>query len=284
MKKIIYCLARIVALISSFFIAGIVISVLECRKKKAGPGRLKNGAYNTHVPYGYYEKYFKRPLDIALSLLAVFLLWPVLLTVGVCVKVYHGSPVLFVQPRPGLDEKIFLLHKFRTMTDETDDCGRLKPDKERLTHFGKMLRSTSLDELPELFDILAGNLSIAGPRPLLVRDMVFMSDRHRRRHEVTPGLTGLAQVNGRNQLDWERKLDTDLVYCQEITFLGDLKIILKTIKQVLLKHGIHEKGHATAPDYGDWLLEHGLVERDIYDKLQKEAEKWVCGDGTVGSA
>ena len=175
---------------------------------------------------GIYENYIKRILDIILSLVALICLSPILLIVAILVRVKLGSPVLFKQKRPGKDEKIFTLYKFRTMTDERDKSGNLLPDSQRLTKFGKFLRSTSLDELPELINIIKGDMSIVGPRPQLVRDMLFMTDEQRKRHSVRQGLTGLAQVNGRNNITWEDKLNYDLEYIQNITFIGDLKIII----------------------------------------------------------
>lgn len=227
-----------------------------------------------HMPYGIYEQYFKRMLDFVLSLAAIIVLWPILLVVAILVRIKLGSPVIFSQKRPGKDEKIFRLHKFRSMTDERGEDGELLPDNMRLTSFGKRLRNSSLDELPELFDILVGNLSIVGPRPQLIRDMVFMSDRYRQRHDVMPGLTGLAQISGRNSIGWEEKLEYDLQYMKKITFRGDLMIILKTVKKALIdREGITEDGIATATDYGDYLLKNNRISKEIYDKKQKEAQQ-----------
>lgn len=171
-----------------------------------------------------YAKYIKRILDFILSLIALIVLSPVLLVVAILVRIKLGSPIIFKQQRPGKDEKIFTLYKFRTMTDKKDENGNLLPDSERLTKFGKVLRSTSLDELPELVNILKGDMSIVGPRPLLIRDMLFMTDEQRKRHTVRQGLTGLAQINGRNNINWEEKLEYDLQYIKNITFVGDVKI------------------------------------------------------------
>lgn len=182
---------------------------------------------------GIYKKFIKRPMDIALSLLAIVLLSPVLLIVALLVRVKLGSPVIFKQKRPGLNEKIFILYKFRTMTDERDKFGELLPDEIRLTKFGKFLRSTSLDEMPELFNIIKGDMSIVGPRPLLVDYLPYYTDVEKQRHMVRPGLTGLAQVNGRNFLPWDERLRKDVEYIMDISFLNDLKIMSKTVQKVL---------------------------------------------------
>ena len=183
-----------------------------------------------------------------------------------------GNP-FFTQLRPGKDEKIFRLIKFRTMTCETDENGKLLPDEVRLVPYGKFLRSTSLDELPELINILIGDMAVVGPRPQLVRDMVFMSDEVRRRHSVRPGLTGLAQCSGRNNMSWEKKFEYDLEYIKNITFWGDMKIILKTVVKVFKRDGITEDGMATAMDLGDYLLSKGEVEKIFYDEKQSEAKE-----------
>src|SRR5690554_758627 len=187
---------------------------------------------------GLYRKYFKRPMDFILSLMAIVVLSPVLIIVGILVRVKLGSPVLFKQKRPGLNEKIFTMYKFRTMTDEKDENGELLPDSVRLTKFGRMLRSTSLDELPELFNILKGDMSIVGPRPLLIQYLELYNDHQKRRHEVSPGLSGHAQVNGRNAISWEDKFNLDVEYVDNMSFIGDWKIIFLTIKKVFFKEGI----------------------------------------------
>lgn len=191
-----------------------------------------------HLPYGPYEAVLKRPLDIVLSVIAFVILSPVMLiTAGlVCIKL--GAPVLFTQERPGLKGKIFTIYKFRTMTDERDGRGEPLPDSKRLTQFGKWLRSTSLDEVPELINIIKGDMSLVGPRPLLEEYLGRYSERQFRRHEVRPGLTGYAQVCGRNKLSWEERLEDDVKYVEHITFLGDLKIILKTICLVIRREGV----------------------------------------------
>ena len=222
---------------------------------------------------GMYSRCFKRPMDFVLSLIAIIILSPILLIVAILVRTKLGSPVIFRQKRPGLNEKIFTLYKFRTMTDKRDKSGKLLPDSDRLTKFGKFLRSTSLDELPELFNILKGDMSIVGPRPQLVRDMVFMSKKQRQRHRVLPGLTGWAQVNGRNGVTWEEKLDLDLEYLNNITFLGDWKIIFMTVAKVFKRDGISAEGMDTAEDYGDYLLRINKISKNEYcDAIEKSKE------------
>ena len=196
-----------------------------------------------------YKNCLKRVMDFVLSLMAIIVLSPVLLIVAVLVRTKLGSPVLFTQERPGKDEKIFKLYKFRTMTDEKDEHGELLPDEVRLTKFGKMIRSTSLDELPELFNILKGDMSIIGPRPLLVRYLPRYNAEQRRRHEVRPGLSGLAQVNGRNAISWEDKFKYDVEYVDHVTFLGDWKIILQTVWNVLKRDGISSETSVTMEEF-----------------------------------
>ena len=194
---------------------------------------------------GIYKRFLKRPLDFILSLMAIIVLSPILLIVGVLVRFKLGSPVLFKQKRPGLKEKIFTMYKFRTMTDEKDENGELLPDSVRLTKFGRMLRSTSLDEFPELFNILKGDMSIVGPRPLLIQYLELYNDHQKRRHEVRPGLSGHAQVNGRNAISWEDKFNLDVDYVDNVSFIGDWKIIFLTIKKVFIKEGISQEGQET---------------------------------------
>lgn len=192
----------------------------------------------THVPCGVYEKYIKRPLDAFLSTGALIVLSPVLLIIVILVRIKLGFPVFFTQERPGRDEKTFKLVKFRTMTDARDKKGELLPDAKRLTKLGEALRSTSLDELPELLNIAKGDMSIIGPRPLLVQYLPYYTEKEKHRHDVRPGLSGLAQVSGRNNVKWDQRLAYDVEYVNTITFLGDLKIVLKTIKKVLAKEDI----------------------------------------------
>lgn len=187
---------------------------------------------------GFYEKYIKRLLDIVLSGAALVILSPLLLITAALVRIKLGSPVIFMQERPGKDEKVFKLHKFRSMTDARDENGNLLPDKDRLTGFGKKLRSLSIDELPELWDIFRGKMSFVGPRPLLVKYLPYYTDEERHRHDVRPGLTGLAQVNGRNDLSWEQKFKYDLEYVQHISFCEDIKIMFSTVGKVLHKSGV----------------------------------------------
>ncbi len=192
-----------------------------------------------------YRKYIKRILDIILSLIAIILLSPVYIVLALLVRVKLGSPVLFHQDRPGRDGQIFHMYKFRSMTDERDENGELKPDEVRLTSFGRKLRSTSLDELPELFCILKGDMSLVGPRPLLVQYLPLYNERQKHRHDVLPGLTGWAQVNGRNALTWPQKFEYDVEYTEKVSFLMDLKIIFMTVKNVLKREGISPEGAAT---------------------------------------
>ncbi|HEL2123054.1 TPA: sugar transferase [Streptococcus suis] len=198
---------------------------------------------------GLYEKYFKRLIDFTLSLIAIILLSPFIILVSVLVYFKLGSPVLFKQERPGKDEKIFKMYKFRTMTDERDEKGELLPDCVRLTVFGKWLRSTSLDELPELFNILKGDMSIVGPRPLLSKYLPLYSEEQARRHEVRPGLTGYAQANGRNSLSWREKFSMDVKYVDNITFKGDVKIIFQTILAVSKRSGISSAESVTMEEF-----------------------------------
>ena len=193
----------------------------------------------------FYEKYIKRVLDILCSLAAIILFCWLFAIVALLVRIKLGSPVIFKQPRPGKDEKVFMLHKFRSMTDETDDKGELLPDEMRLTRFGRFLRSTSLDELPELWDILIGNMSIIGPRPLLVKYLPLYNDEQRRRHEVRPGLTGWAQVHGRNLTSWEERFAYDTDYVDHLSFALDVKIVFMTVHCVFAREGISAEGSAT---------------------------------------
>lgn len=236
---------------------------------------------------GVYELYIKRVMDIVCSLAAIIVFSWLYIIVAILVRVKLGSPVLFKQPRPGkIDiktggEKIFYMYKFRSMSDERDENGNLLPDDVRLGKFGKALRATSLDELPEAFNILKGDMSIIGPRPQLVRDMVFMTDAQRLRHTAKPGLSGLAQTRGRNALSWDAKLATDIEYIENITFLGDVKIIINTVKQVFFKEKGIEGGTVDeidiTDDFGDFLLKAGKISKEEYNKKQEEARKLLGG-------
>lgn len=220
-----------------------------------------------------YANFFKRVIDLLLSLIALIVLSPVILVLIILGAVKMRGNPFFTQQRPGKGEKIFKLIKFRTMTNQKDKDGNLLPDDVRLTKYGKVLRSTSLDELPELLNIIKGDMAIVGPRPQLVRDMVFMTEQERIRHTVRPGLTGLAQVSGRNNMSWEKKFEYDLEYIQRITFFGDIKIIFNTVFKVFKRDGIATDGMETAEDLGDYLLRVGKVERPDYDKKQEEAKE-----------
>lgn len=209
----------------------------------------KKNPKNSHKPFGIYEKYIKRPLDAFLATGALIVLSPVLCITAIMVRVKLGSPVLFTQDRPGKDEKIFKLYKFRSMTDQRDENGNLLPDDIRLTKFGRVLRSTSLDELPELINIIKGDMAVVGPRPLLVKYLPRYNAYQARRHEVCPGFTGLAQVNGRNSISWEEKFNWDVKYVDHISFKSDVRIICDTLRIVFNKAGITAPNDATMPEF-----------------------------------
>lgn len=231
----------------------------------------KGNIIEISVSSGFYAKHIKRIIDFLLSFCALVVLSPLLVILSLVGVVAMGGNPFFTQLRPGKNEEIFKLVKFRSMNNKKDENGRLLPDDARLNRYGKFLRSTSLDELPELINILKGDMAIIGPRPLLVRDMVFMTDSQRMRHKVRPGLSGLAQVNGRNAIDWKNKLDFDISYIQNITFSGDFKLILETLLKVFKRADITAQGMETAEDLGDYLLEKGLVDKAIYDEKQSAA-------------
>lgn len=237
----------------------------------------------------FYEKYVKRSVDVICATGAIVVFSPLYLGVAILVKTKLGSPVLFTQDRPGLigpdgKETVFKMYKFRTMTDERDENGDLLPDDVRLTKFGKWLRNTSLDELPEAFNILNGTMSIIGPRPQLVRDMVFMSDEQRMRHTAKPGLSGLAQINGRNSISWEEKINWDLKYIRKISFLEDMRIIFSTVKKAFIKQeGITQDDMATAEDFGDYLLRVNAVDQDSYNQRQLIAKRILNEEKSVMS-
>lgn len=271
---------KIVGIIASSIVGGTAI-VTWIMKKKAKKTTYKAESIEA-IPtrkMGFYEKYVKRAIDVVCASAAIICFSPLYIGVAILVKFKLGSPVLFTQDRPGLigedgKETIFKMYKFRTMTDERDENGELLPDEVRLTSFGKWLRSTSLDELPEAFNILNGTLSICGPRPQLVRDLTFMTKEQRMRHTAKPGLSGLAQVNGRNAIKWEDKLNWDLKYIENVTLLKDFSIILKTVKTAFIKQeGITDGDMATAEDLGDYLLKSGKVDRKEYIEKQTKAKK-----------
>lgn len=226
-----------------------------------------------------YAGYIKRVLDIVLSFIALVVLLPLMLALMLIGAIAMRGDPFFTQPRPGKQgkngkERIFKLIKFRTMSNAKDKNGELLPDDVRLNRYGRMLRSTSLDELPELINILKGDMSIVGSRPFLVRDLVFMTDEQRRRHEVRAGLTGLAQINGRNNITWEQKIEYDLLYIDNgITFVKDAKIILGTVGKVLKKSDTVREGTESDMDLGDWLMLEGKVDREVYEKKQEEAKE-----------
>lgn len=226
-----------------------------------------------------YAKCFKRVIDFTFSVIALIVLSPVLLILVIIGAIAMKGNPFFLQPRPGKKgkdgkEKIFKLIKLRTMSNAKDKDGNLLPDDQRLGKYGTWLRSTSLDELPELVNIALGSLSICGPRPFLVRDVVFMSEEQRRRHDVRPGLTGLAQVNGRNNITWEQKIEFDLEYIDKgITFIGDVKIVLQTVGKVLKRSDTVREGTVSDMDFGDWLMMEGKVDQETYDTKQAEAKE-----------
>lgn len=220
-----------------------------------------------------YKNCLKRTFDFICSLFAIIVLSPILLVLIIVGAVMMDGNPFFTQERPGKDEKIFKLIKFRTMSNAKDKNGNLLPDNQRLNGYGKFLRSTSLDELPELLNILKGDMAVIGPRPQLVRDMVFMTDEQRKRHTIRPGLSGVAQVNGRNVITWEDKFFWDLKYIKKITFVGDVKIILKTIGKVFKRVDINREGTVSDMDFGDYLLQKGEVSREEYNKKQAEAKE-----------
>ena len=273
------CISSICAMVASAFVM----------KKKAKKTTYKATSVEA-IPTrkrGFYEKYIKRALDVICATGAIVVFSPIYIIVALLVKFKLGSPVLFIQDRPGLigpdgKETIFKMYKFRTMTDEHDEKGNLLPDDVRLTKFGAWLRSTSLDELPEAFNILNGTMSVIGPRPQLVRDMTFMTKKQRLRHTAKPGLSGLAQVNGRNAITWEDKLDWDLKYLQKVSFAEDVRIVLKTVEKAFIKQeGVTEDDMATAEDFGDYLLRIEKVNQTEYEQNQKRAKNILNGEDGI---
>lgn len=256
---ILFILRIIVFIIAVSVFAALIAFMLE-RKQKWNKKK------------GIYEKYFKRPLDVFFSTGALIVFSPILLVTAILVRIKLGSPVLFTQQRPGLNDKIFKLYKFRTMTDQRDDSGNLLSDEIRLTNFGKKLRSTSLDELPELFNIIKGDMSIVGPRPLAVIYLPYYTKRERHRHDVRPGLTGWAQVNGRNSISWEEKFKYDVEYINMISFFNDAKIIFLTLRKVFLREGIGQGAQHPGSLHeirADWLDDHGRIKPE-YDNIHEE--------------
>ena len=251
---------RVIVLTTVIGAAGGIIAYLTEKKRKATEEICQDDlseltdnkvikAQKKEHQMGFYEKFIKRPQDFCCALAAIIVLSPVMIVTAVLVRLKLGSPVIFKQERPGLNGKIFTLYKFRTMTDQRDEEGNPLPDEIRLTSFGKKLRSTSLDELPELFNILNGDMSVVGPRPLLVRYLPLYNAYQARRHEVRPGFTGYAQVNGRNAISWEEKFEKDVEYVDHVTFLGDWKIIFQTVKTVLKKEGISSETSETMEEF-----------------------------------
>ena len=226
---------------------GVVAFIADSLQKRNG----------RHKLYGPYEQFIKRPLDAFLSAGALIVLLPVLLVTAILVRIKIGSPVLFTQYRPGRDEKIFKLYKFRTMTEQKDEQGNLLPDEVRLTSFGKKLRATSLDELPELLNIIKGDMAVVGPRPLLVKYLPWYTEEQHKRHDVRPGLTGYAQAHGRNTVDWDDKFQMDVDYASHITFKGDFQIILDTVRSVFKHEGISSGTSATMESFIDYCKSRG---------------------------
>lgn len=271
---------KLVAILTGGVVAGSAMAALTLKKKA------KETTYQAEIvepievrEMGFYEKYIKRGVDIACAAGAIVVFSPLYLGIAALVKLKLGTPVLFTQDRPGLvgpdgKETVFKMYKFRTMTDERDENGELMPDDVRLTKFGAWLRKTSLDELPEAFNILNGTMSVIGPRPQLVRDMTFMTSEQRKRHTAKPGLSGLAQVNGRNTISWEDKINWDLEYIKKVSLFGDIKIIFDTVKKAFInQEGITQDDMATAEDYGDYLLSRERVSKTEYDDKQEQAKQ-----------
>ena len=231
-----------------------------------------------------YQRYFKRIFDVLSSATVLLLFSPLLIVLAWLVRSKLGSPVIFTQIRPGKNGELFRLYKFRSMTDERDKDGKLLPDAERMTDFGRKLRATSLDELPELINILKGDMSVVGPRPQLVRDMVFFTPEEMKRQSVLPGLTGLAQISGRNNIDWKERFRYDLQYIQQITFAEDMRIIYRTIFKVGAQEDVVTEGMETSEDYGDWLVANNMLSDSVYEIKQLEAldilKKW-SGDHEI---
>lgn len=266
------CMKKIVKNTLAVFAALLAVGLVHSETKKKQKKARKE---NRHVPYGPYEAVIKRTLDAMISGMALFVLAPIMGITALPVRFKLGSPVIFKQERPGKDEKIFTLYKFRTMTDERDADGRLLPDEERLTKFGKWLRSTSLDELPELWNILKGDMSLVGPRPLLVEYLPRYDEKQRHRHDVRPGLTGLAQISGRNGISWEEKFEDDVRYVEKITFMGDMEILWKTAEVVMKK----EESAVVHLQLWKYLWERTEQDRDWNDGRNTYTFHWDRPEG-----
>lgn len=234
--------ARVIAIFSGIItVGGLIAASVDCVREKQHPGK--------RSPKGIYEAFFKRMLDFMCGIAAIIVFSPVYLVIGILVRLKLGSPVLFSQERPGKDEKIFRLYKFRTMTNERDANGNLLPDEARLTNFGRILRTTSLDELPEALNIIKGDMSVIGPRPLLVKYLPRYNEEQRHRHDVRPGLTGYAQAHGRNTVAWEDRFAMDVRYTGNVTFRNDLQILLDTVKTVVKREGITSETSVTMEEF-----------------------------------
>lgn len=273
-------------------VVGIVVAIAiiaNIMKNKAKKTTYKAELMKPISPrkMGFYERYIKRAIDVICAISTIVVFSPLYLGIVILIRIKLGSPVLFIQDRPGLvgvdgKETVFKMYKFRSMTDERDENGGLLPDEMRLTSFGKWLRNTSLDELPEVFNILNGTMSIIGPRPQLVRDMLFMDNEQRKRHTAKPGLSGLAQVNGRNAISWEDKIDWDLQYIEKVSFHEDLRIILSTVKKAFVnREGITQDDMATAEDLGDYLLRTEKIGQKEYNQRQKKAKSILNGEDGI---
>lgn len=278
-------------IISCIIAGGVAATAITAKvmKNKAQKSTYRAAVIDPVIPrkMGVYEKYIKRMIDIICATGAIVVFSPLYLSIALLVRIKLGSPVLFTQDRPGLvgldgKETVFKMYKFRSMTDERDENGELLPDEVRLTKFGQWLRNTSLDELPEAFNILNGTMSVIGPRPQLVRDMVFMTEEQRMRHTAKPGLSGLAQVNGRNAISWEDKIDWDLKYIENVSFKEDLRIIFATVKKAFIKQeGITQDDMATAEDLGDYLLRTEKVDKSEYEEKQHIAKRILNGEDGI---
>ena len=225
----------------------------------------------------FYKQFFKRFWDFVLSLIAIIVLSPLLLILTIVGAIAMRGNPFFVQKRPGKNERIFNLIKFRSMSNKKDKDGNLLSDEQRLGKYGKILRSTSLDELPELLNVVLGSLSLVGPRPLLIKDLVFMNQAQRKRHVVRQGITGLAQINGRNNITWEQKFEYDSKYIEHVTFFGDIKILLLTVFKVFKREDVVREGTVSDLDFGDWLLANGKVSKKEYDKKIEDAKVILNG-------